>query len=69
MEGANAGPATALIAAILERFPSLLGMRDIAVMLGHIHWWAPQLVEHELPRWKSSERETVPSKAMVNSLR
>lgn len=55
-EGADAGPATALIAAILEHFPGLVGTRDLAILLGHIHWWAPQLVEHETSRWKNSER-------------
>jgi nucleoside phosphorylase len=52
------GPATALIATILERFPGLVGTHNLAFLLAHIHWWAPELVESELSRWKDSERKT-----------
>jgi hypothetical protein len=55
-EDADAAPAIALIAAIIERFPGLAGTRDLAFLFGHIHWWAPQLVEDELSRWRQSDR-------------
>ncbi|NOT87325.1 MAG: hypothetical protein HOP03_03990 [Lysobacter sp.] len=58
-EDTEAGPATALIAAILERFPGLMGTHNLAFLFGHIHWWAPALVESELSRWKNSERDIV----------
>lgn len=56
-KGSDAGPATALIAAILEQFPGLVGTRDLAFLLAHIQWWAPHLVEQELVRWKDSKEE------------
>lgn len=58
-DNTDAGQATALIAAILERFPGLVGTHNLAFLLGHIHWWAPELVESELSHWKDSERDTV----------
>jgi hypothetical protein len=55
-EDADASAAIALIAAIIERFPDLAGTHNLAFLLAHIHWWAPQFVEDELSRWRQLDR-------------
>jgi len=59
MEDIEGGSASALIQDILTRYPGLIGNRELAVLLGNIHWWAPQLVEEELGRWNNSDRRAV----------
>lgn len=54
-DDSSTGSYTALIASILERFPSLVGTHYLAFLLAHIHWWAPDLVEKDLTRWKQSK--------------
>jgi nucleoside phosphorylase/adenylate kinase family enzyme len=53
----NAGDATGqvtLLQRILDRFPEFVGTAELAYLLGHIHWWAPDLVERELLKWKAA---------------
>lgn len=43
----------ALLRLIVVRFPELLGTRELAFLLGHVHWWAPDFVEEVLTRWQA----------------
>jgi nucleoside phosphorylase/adenylate kinase family enzyme len=43
---------------ILEQFPRFLGTRELAYLLGHVHWWAPNFVEKELERWRIARSRT-----------
>jgi len=36
-----------------------VGTRELALLFGHVHWWAPELVERELPLWGDSDRRVV----------
>lgn len=56
-EGTDATPSIDLIADIIRHVPALIGTRELAFLFGHIHWWAPDLVEQELPRWYRSDRK------------
>ncbi|MBW9125260.1 hypothetical protein [Agrobacterium pusense] len=58
VEGADAAPSIELLADIIRHFPKLVGTHELAFLLGHVHWWAPDLVESELPRWSSSGRRS-----------
>jgi nucleoside phosphorylase len=42
----------ALLRLIIDRFPALLGTHELAFLLGHVHWWAPDFVEETLTRWQ-----------------
>ncbi|WP_162419822.1 hypothetical protein [Microvirga brassicacearum] len=58
----NGGDATdqiRLLHRILDRFPEFVGTAELAYLLGHVHWWAPDLVESELLRWKAAQGRTV----------
>ncbi|MFS0738685.1 hypothetical protein ABC347_16680 [Sphingomonas sp. 1P06PA] len=57
-EGVDATPSIELLADIVRHFPTLVGTHELAILFGHIHWWAPDLVESELPRWSSSDRKS-----------
>jgi hypothetical protein len=39
---------------IINRFPSLRGTRELAHLLGHVHWWAADFVENELAKWQTA---------------
>ena len=43
---------------IIDQFPSLLGTRELAHLLGHVHWWAADFVERELNRWQTARTRT-----------
>ena len=58
-EGKDAHVAIDLLTDILRDHRELMGSREVAVLFGHIHWWAPELVERELPAWASSDRRGV----------
>jgi len=58
-DGNDPQPSAALISAIVDRHPILVGTRELAQLLGQIHWWAPALVERELLRWRGSDRRAV----------
>jgi hypothetical protein len=58
VEGTDATPSIDLLADIIRHFPKLVGTHELAFLLGHIHWWAPDLVESELPRWSRSGRNS-----------
>jgi hypothetical protein len=40
---------------IIDQFPNLLGTRELAYLLGHVHWWATDFVERELKRWQTAQ--------------
>jgi hypothetical protein len=46
---------------IIDRFPRLLGTRELAYLLGHVHWWATDFVERELTRWQAARARTAQS--------
>lgn len=52
-------PATDVLAAIIRRYPALVGTHELAVLFGHVHWWTPELVERELPHWGGSDLRSV----------
>lgn len=58
-EGKDTRPAVDLLTNILRHRPDLVGSRELAYLFGHIHWWAPELVEQELPAWADSDRRSV----------
>lgn len=58
-ESKDAQPAIALLTDILRQHPELVGSREVAFLFGHVHWWAPELVEQELPAWATSDRRGV----------
>jgi nucleoside phosphorylase len=43
---------------IIDRFPSLLGTRELAYLFGHVHWWATDFAERELTRWQTARART-----------
>ena len=47
----NAVDEIQLLERVLDRFPELLGTEELALLLAHIHWWAPDFVESELTKW------------------
>ena len=53
LEGSDATSAIEAIGGIVSRYPSLRGTKDLAFLLGHVHWWAPEFVEQELTHWRS----------------
>jgi len=48
----------ALLRSIVDRFPELLGTRELAHLLGHVHWWSPDFVEEVLSRWLALRSQT-----------
>lgn len=58
-EGGNATSAIDVIGGIVARYPALRGSKDLAFLLGHMHWWAPEFVEQELVHWRSLTGRTV----------
>lgn len=52
-DGADASEAIAAIEGIVMRYPALRGSKDLAYLLGNIHWWAPNFVERELTHWRA----------------
>ena len=48
----------ALLRSIVDRFPELLGTRELAHLLGHVHWWSPDFVEEVLRRWLTLRSQT-----------
>lgn len=58
-EGENVRSTIELLIDVLQHNPSLVGSRELAYLFGHIHWWAAELVERELPAWAISERRGV----------
>jgi hypothetical protein len=48
----------ALLRSIVDQFPELLGTRELAHLLGHVHWWAPDFVEEVLSRWLAVRSQT-----------
>lgn len=57
-EAADPTPSMDLLADIIRHFPTLVGTHELAFLFGHVHWWAPDFVESELPRWSSSDRKS-----------
>jgi len=58
----NGGDATGqigLLQRILDRFPEFVGTAELAYLLAYVHWWAPELVERELVKWKAARGRTV----------
>lgn len=58
-EGGDASSAIDAIGGIVSRYPTLRGSKDLAFLLGHVHWWAPEFVEQELTHWRSLTGRTV----------
>jgi nucleoside phosphorylase len=58
-EGEDAQAGIDLLSEILRRHPELVGSREVAFLFGHLHWWAPELVEQALPSWAASDRRAV----------
>jgi len=58
-EGGDATSAIDVIGGIVARYPTLRGSKDLAFLLGHVHWWAPEFVEQELTHWRSLTGRTV----------
>jgi hypothetical protein len=52
--GEDAGDRVNMLQQIINRFPNLLGTRELAHLLGHAHWWAAGFVEKELARWQTA---------------
>ena len=51
--GEDANDRVNTLQGIINQFPSLLGTRELAYLLGHAHWWATDFVELELKRWQT----------------
>jgi hypothetical protein len=47
-----------LLQRVLDQFPDFVGTRELAYLLAHIHWWAPDLVERELTKWGEAKGRT-----------
>ena len=50
----NAVDELQLLKGVIDRFPELLGTEELALLLAHIHWWAPDFVESELVKWNTA---------------
>ena len=57
-EGVDPTDRVALFRSIIDQFPELLGTRELAHLLGHVHWWAPDFVEEVLTRWVAVRTQT-----------
>jgi hypothetical protein len=57
-EGSDPTDRVEMLRSIVDRFPELLGTRELAHLLGHIHWWAPDFVEEVLSRWLTLRNQT-----------
>ncbi len=59
INGADATSQIRLLQRILDRFPEFIGTAELAYLLGHVHWWAPELVERELLKWSTARGRSV----------
>jgi hypothetical protein len=57
-KGENAAKQSKILQEIVQQFPGLMGTPELAFLLGHVHWWAPDFVEAEVRRWQWAESRT-----------